>query len=418
MLGLNKHDPEIYAEIWKLSRSLLKKDGTPNFSAIGRELGVSKDTVSRTLHKPPVDWHNPGTYPAEILEAAEAGGIEDPRTLSHFWKIMKDEAGNGYSLFVKNPRSGERVSFFDLVRDAVQAVPFRAPKMERRSHKGGEHLLVIDLADVHFLKLCVKTETGFEYNRAVARHRVIEGTKSLMRMASVMDIGRVLFVMGNDILHTDNSRSTTTSGTFQDTDGTIYQGYMDAAEALEQAISNVASSVDVDLIHCMSNHDWMMGWALTQTVAGRLRHNPHVRATPYNISERHRKYYRFEDNLFGLTHGDGAKEEKLYGLMVQEAREHISECKNLYWLLHHVHHKDRKTRGEFPYLREKDHNGMTAMVSGKPQMEGEQINIEYVRSPSAPDGWHDRNGYVNRQAVECFVYHPTLGQRARFTEFF
>jgi hypothetical protein len=61
---------------------------------------------------------------------------------------------------------------------------------------------------------------------------------------------------------------------------------------------------------------------------------------------------------------------------------------------------------------------MTAHISGNTMPEGAHLNIEYVRSPSAPDGWHDRNGYVNRQAVECFIYHPTLGQRARFTEWF
>lgn len=361
-----------------------------------------------------LDHHHP-----EILEAALVGAIEDPRNLSHFWKIVKDGNGNGYSLFVKNPKSGQHVPIYDLVREAITDLP--SPTLSRppsRVTQIGEHLLVIDLADVHFLKLCVKTETGFEYNREVARHRVIEGTKALIRMAQPMGIGRVLFVLGNDILHVDNPRSTTTSGTFQDTDGTIFQGFKDASSALEEAIREASKVADVDLVHCMSNHDWLMGWALTQAIAGRLRDNPNVHASEYNISESHRKYYRFGSNLFGLTHGDGAKEEKLYGLMVKEARQHISECLNLYWLLHHVHHKDRKTRGDYFYLREKDHNGMTAHISGNTMQEGAHINIEYVRSPSAPDSWHDRNGYVNRQGVECFVHHPTLGQKARFTEWF
>jgi hypothetical protein len=354
-----------------------------------------------------------------IAAAADAGGIEDPRNLSHFWKIAKDEDGNGYSLFIKNPQSGEDISFYDMVREAVLDAPSTAPSMPPRAEEPtGEHLLVIDLADVHFLKLSAKTETGSEYNRDIASHRVVEGTKALLRLAQPMGVGRILFVLGNDILHVDTPRSTTTAGTFQDTDGTIFQGFKDASSALETAITEASAVADVDLIHCMSNHDWLMGWALSQTVAARLRGNPRIRSTEYNLSEAHRKYYRYEGNLFGLTHGDGAKEEKLYGLMVSEARQHISECRNLYWLLHHVHHKDRKTRGELIYLREKDHNGMTAHFSGKPQVEGTNLSIEYVRSPSAPDGWHDRNGYVNRQAVECFLYHPTLGQRARFTEYF
>lgn len=404
------------ARIYDLARTVLKEDGSPNLTAIGKMVGCSKDAVGRALSK--IDWRNPETYDPEILAAAAAGGIQDPRNLSHFWKISKDEQGNGYSLFVKNPKSGEKISVLDMVREAVLETPAPIRMPTRMLEPTGDHLLIVDLADVHFLKLCVKSETGHEYNRAVARHRVIEGTRALLRLAQPMGIGRILFVLGNDILHVDGPRTSTTSGTYQDSDGTIFQGFKDAGAALDEAIQLCAEVAPVDLIHCMSNHDWLMGWALSQAVAGRLRSHPRVRATEYNLSEAHRKYYRFERNLFGLSHGDGAKEEKLYGVMVKEAREHISECLNLYWLLHHVHHKDRKSRGEIAYLREKDHNGMTAHITGNTMTEGGHLNIEYVRSPSAPDGWHDRNGYVNRQAVECFIHHPTLGQRARFTEWF
>jgi hypothetical protein len=402
----------LYAEIWGLSKTLVHRDGSPNKVEIAKALGTSEATVRRTLSRTEI-------LDPEILTAAAAGGIEDPRNLAHFWKISKDAEGNGYSLFVKNPHTGQNVSLHDLVREAVSSadLPPARPLPPRKPNKG-EHLLVVDLADVHFLKLCVKSETGFTYNRQVARHRVVEGTKALLRMASCMNVGRVLFVLGNDILHVDGPRSSTTSGTYQDTEGTIYQGFKDASQALHEAIDECSELAPVDLVHCMSNHDWNMGWALSQAVAARATQNKHVRATDYNLSEAHRKYYRYEGNLIGLTHGDGAKEEKLLGIMMKEAREHISECQNLYWLLHHVHHKDRKTRGEITYLREKDHNGMTALVSGRPQIEGESLNIEYVRSPSPPDGWHDRNGYLNRQAVECFLYHPTLGQKARFTEYF
>src|SRR5690606_27111818 len=136
-----------------------------------------------------------------------------------------------------------------------------------------------------FLKLCVKTETGYVYNRAVARHRVIEGTKALLKKSSIFGLCRILFVLGNDILHVDNSRATTTSGTFQDTDGTIFQGFNDASAALEAAVNQASAFADVDLLHCMSNHDWILGWTLSQTVAARLQRNDRVRATPYNLSE-------------------------------------------------------------------------------------------------------------------------------------
>ena len=147
---------ETYAEIWRLSKEVLKKDGTPNLSAIGRLVGASKDAVFRTLQKP--ELQNQDDH--EIFEAAKAGGISDPRNLSHFWKIAKDADGNGYSLFVKNPRTGQDVSIYDLVRESILDTPIQPIKLEKRIDDAGEHLLVVDLADVHFLKLCVKSETG------------------------------------------------------------------------------------------------------------------------------------------------------------------------------------------------------------------------------------------------------------------
>jgi hypothetical protein len=411
--------PKLADEEYQRRYEAFLKYGSVKLAA--EELGLNKDCIGRAKR-----WAvKKGLHQGEsaIHEAARAGGIQNSDNLAHFWKIAKDEEGNGYSLFVKNPDAkgdDDEISLTDLVRESIQEGIEKRPKFEKRKHdSAGEHLLVIDLADVHFLKLCVETETGYTYNRDVARHRVIEGTKALLRKAKGHGIHRILFVMGNDILHVDNARSTTTSGTFQDSDGTIFQGYKDARMALTDAILQCAKVADVDLVHCMSNHDWIMGWTLSQTVSSILGSHPNINATDYNMSEAHRKYYRFGSNLIGLSHGDGAKEEKLYGVMVKEARSHISECKNLYWLLHHVHHKVRKKRGDNrPYLTEKDHNGMSVNIMGEPNIEGDQIDIEYVRSPSPPDSWHDRNGYVNRQAVECFIYHPYDGQTTRFTEWF
>ena len=287
-----------------------------------------------------------------------------------------------------------------------------------RKKPSGECLLIIDLADIHVGKLCVETETGFIYGRDVAVRRMVEGTRELIRKASGMGVCRILFVLGNDILHVDNARSSTTSGTPQDTQGTIHQMYRDAFAGYVKCIELARLTAPVDLVFCPSNHDWLTGWCLAREVGAWFRNAPDVTATEYNLSELHRKYYRFQGNLIGLTHGDGAKEADLYPLMMTEARAHISDCSHRYWYVHHLHHKIRKQAGVMSHKREKDHIGMTMMHSAARSMEGDNIQIEYVRSMSPPDGWHDRNGYVNRQAVECFVHHPHDGQDGRFTVWF
>lgn len=397
---------------WDLLAALNAYEAHETKSAAARSLGLPVQTFDNRLARA----QEAGRH---TLEAATAGAADRVEDLSHWWKIVKDDQGNGYSLFFKNPATGSEANLSDMVRRAItDALADGQPDYEPREETDGEHLLVVDLADVHFLKLCVAQETGYTYNRDVARARVIEGTKALLRAASVFGVARILFVLGNDILHIDNPRKTTTSGTPQDTDGSIFEGFRDAFSCLKDAIEECAKVADVDLVHCMSNHDWVTGWALSQALGGYFEGHANVNTTPYMLSEMHRKYYRYGSNLIGLTHGDGAKEEKLYALTVQEARQHVGECRHIYWLLHHVHHKDRKRRGFDVFQTEKDHTGMTVLANGHPSPVGAHINIESVRSPSPPDGWHDRNGFVNRQAVECFLYHPTEGQKARFTQWF
>ncbi len=279
-------------------------------------------------------------------------------------------------------------------------------------------LLVLDLADVHIGKLSVASETGYSYSREAAVERMLRGTDVLLGKSRGHGIARVLFVVGNDILHVDGAKKQTTSGTPQDTHGSVHEMYHDAQAAYIAAIERCAAEYVVDLMYCPSNHDWLMGWALANSIGVWFRDHPNVRSSDYSLSERHRKYYRYEQNLIGLTHGDGAKESDLYALMMTEARSHVSESVFRYWYLHHYHHKIRKAQGVRPHDREKDHIGLTVVKSGVASQAGDNALIEYVRSPSPPDSWHDRNGYVNRQAVECFVHDPHEGQTARFTHWF
>lgn len=279
----------------------------------------------------------------------------------------------------------------------------------------GDNLLVLDLADVHFGKLSTPSETGYKYTVEIARHRVIEGTRELLRRSD--NIGRILFVMGNDILHTEDGKGTT-SGTSQDTDGSYFTAWKAAQHASIDAINECASIADVDLLHCMSNHDWRSGWGLSQTIAAAVKNNEGVRSTEYNMSERHLKFYGYGRNGLMLTHGDGAKEEALTSLFLKQGKNLVDKCDLLYAYLHHFHHKIRKRRGIDVFQSEKDHTAFTQVSVGATHVEGQGMQAEYVRSPSAPDGWHDRNGYVNRQAVEAFIHCPHDGQKDRLTEWF
>lgn len=384
---------------------------------IAKELGVAQSTVCERLKR--IDAH--ALTSGGILAAAEAAGV-DPTTIPYLW-IKVD----GASVMTRNPdyvapAKLDPVSMEKTISDAVAAV-FAGKKkvnwkLNPRPLDTSGFLLVIDLADVHIGKLCVESETGIAYDREVAVRRIREGTRELLRKSSGFNVTRILFVIGNDILHIDNSRSTTTSGTFVESHGTLDTMYNDAQFAYVEAIEACAEIADVDVIHCPSNHDWEMGCALAKTIQAWFRNHPQVHVSDYAVSRIHRKYYRYEQNLIGLTHGDGAKEADLPALISHEQRAHWGECQHVYWYIHHLHHKIKKQYGLAKSNREKDGIGITVVGRGSGQAEGESVQVEYLRSPSAPDGWHHRNGYVNRQAVECFLHHPFDGQEARFTAWF
>ncbi|MDE4059784.1 hypothetical protein [Phaeobacter gallaeciensis] len=376
------------------------------------------------------------TYKAAQKKIADKRARLDPGAHKMLDKFGMGEMAGIHSgwMHKEDAETGEWVStYFFLGKDgqpseadleavmasAVQKV-FRGDlATPARPAPSGDHLLVIDIADLHIGKLCVASETGFAYDRQEAIRRGIEGTRALLEKARKHGVGHILFVLGNDVIHIDKPHGVTTSGTPQDTDGTLAVMWDDAFAFYVACIDLCRQVAPVSLLYCPSNHDWFAGFALARSVRAYYRDCPEVSASEYNTSHNHRKYFRFGGNLLGFTHGDGAKEVDLPALMLDEVPQHLDGARRRYWYLHHVHHKvGKRGRGSARRQTEKDLIGMTVMRDDAGLDDTEAPQIEYVRSPSPADGWHHRNGYVNRQAVEVFLHCPADGQVARFTEFY
>lgn len=330
--------------------------------------------------------------------------------VSAYW--LKTKEG---SFLVKNDTSVDYNTLREQFFEDVYNHTFEYPEYEPVK---GDNLLVIDAADVHFGKLSVVQETGVEYNSEIATKRLLSGVKTLLEKASLFGVDQIIFVLGNDILHTDNPFGTTTAGTKQDTDGQWWQAWNAAKEAYIKAIELCRDVANVKLIYCPSNHDYMSGFHLADYIAAWFNGDKHIDSSDVGLSIAHRKYIKYGVNLIGLSHGDGAKETDLPSLMQYECRKEWAETKYAYWLLHHVHHKVVKKYGKCSKVQsEKDYTGVTVLRNSK-FVANEGVHVEYVRTPSEPDGWHNRNGYVNKTAIECFLFHHEDGQTARFTTYF
>ena len=322
-----------------------------------------------------------------LAEACEERGI-DISSVGIAWQ--KDKK---WSIqFRPNKDSGP--TFDQMLQDHINEVKnhtFNYEKFKRPSKSSPDDcLLVIDPADVHIGKLASSFETGEDYNNQIAVQRVKSGVQGILRKASGFSIDKIVFVAGNDILHIDTPKRTTTSGTPQDTDGMWYDNFLIAKKLYIDVLDSLIKVADVHFMFNPSNHDYQTGFFLADSISSWYSKCKNI---TFDTSIAHRKYYRYHNNLIGTTHGDGAKQQDLPLLMAQEAGQDWSKSKNRYVYIHHIHHK-----------MSKDYIGVT---------------VEALRSPSGTDGWHHRNGYQHSpKAVEGFIHSKNHGQVARLTHLF
>ena len=147
----------------------------------------------------------------------------DVGSVSHYWyKSQK------FSIFAK-PNEYTKDDFLQSIEELISQYSPKYPSIDYPTRQDG-HLLIINPADVHIGKYADASETGDEYNIDIAKNRVRDGVKGILRNAEGYPIERILFCIGNDILHTDNVQGNTTKGTPQDKDGKWHKHFTEALE--------------------------------------------------------------------------------------------------------------------------------------------------------------------------------------------
>jgi hypothetical protein len=323
---------------------------------------------------------------AEWIDDVENDTGVSKEDIKHGWRKI-----DGHSVFWKNPLYKEEGKD-EFTKALIESLKDHAPKYPtiKREFQSEAHLLVIDPADIHIGKLATSFETGEEYNSQIAVQRVKEGVNGILEKANGFHIDKILFVGGNDILHIDTPKRTTTSGTPQDTCGMWYDNFLTAKKLYVEVLEQLISVANVHFVFNPSNHDYTHGFFLADVIQTHFRNCKNI---TFDCSIAHRKYYAYGKNLIGTTHGDGAKQQDLGSLMSIEAKDLWAYAEHRYYYTHHVHHKTAKD-----YIN---------------------VTVESLRSASGADSWHDRNGYKGEpKAIEGYIHHPDYGQIARLTHLF
>jgi hypothetical protein len=105
----------------------------------------------------------------------------------------------------------------EFKEELIKIVKSISPVINRKLKPSGGVLLEIDVFDPHFGKLAWRHETGEDYDISITTERYHNAIHNLLEKASKTEtIERIIFPVGNDLLHTDTMSGTTTAGTRQD----------------------------------------------------------------------------------------------------------------------------------------------------------------------------------------------------------
>lgn len=258
----------------------------------------------------------------------------------------------------------------------------------------GDYLLELDPVDLHYGKLGWPEETESDaFDLTIASTDFREAIDDLLGKTAGFKCSEAVIPMLNDLLHTDNLRSETTSGTRVDSDSRYHKMFRRAVADMRWAIDRAKSRAPVVHIKGVpGNHDLLGGWSLMEVIRAVYEND---RRVVIDNAPTRRKYHRWGRTLLGYTHGSEEKHSDLPLIMAQERPSDWAATLFRHFRLGHLH---RKRQWRFTV-------GETFMG----------VEVRVLRSLSGTDAWHYAKGYVKeRRAVEAFVHHNYDGEVGAF----
>jgi 3',5'-cyclic AMP phosphodiesterase CpdA len=241
-------------------------------------------------------------------------------------------------------------------------------------------MLEINISDHHFGKLAWPSETGHEpYDVQIAQAMFMRALNTLIERSRGYKFDQILFVVGNDLLNSDNAENTTTAGTVVTTDIRYHKTFRTVRYTLIEAIEKLKLIAPVKVLVVPGNHDQLAAWHMGDSLESWYRSDKNV--TVEN-DPRYRKYHEFGKVLLAFTHGDKGSNYPM--LMASEEPEAWARTK--FREVHTGHrHCDKVTE---------DH--------------GVKVRILPALCPA--DDWNSSNGYVsNQRQAEAFIWNKDQG---------
>ena len=143
----------------------------------GKRLRLSKDEVEIIYQHRANSLDNFSNNTSLDIHLQERGiKKQDVVSVKH-WQTMKGD--NRFSVVTKEDYGVDMTSLFGKIHTYIEDNAPEYPKIKRR--RDGEHLLIINPADIHIGKYAHEEETGDKYNSEIAYNRGFRGRSRTYR---------------------------------------------------------------------------------------------------------------------------------------------------------------------------------------------------------------------------------------------
>lgn len=266
--------------------------------------------------------------------------------------------------------------------------PLPVPKYQKSD--GRPCMAEVNIADLHFGKLCWHGNTGENYDHKIAKTNFESIVERICCEIKGKNLDYILFVWSNDYFNSDNEENATTAGTPQDTDIRYEKMVKTGIKMLCWAVERFAQIAPVKTFRTPSNHDTVLSLGAILVIEAYFKDDQRVTvediATP-------RYYIAYGNSLIGHGHGDKEGKEstskdkasRLASCMPNEARELWG--RTIYHEMHVAHlHSEQ----------------MIQEING--------VIVRRIASPTASDTWHVNSGYVgSTRKAQTFIYDKEDG---------
>ena len=315
---------------------------------------------------------------------------EVERWVCNKWEMgYKDKAGEAQveplfqvKAFLKKRKEMEAAlrEIEDLKREAKEHAPLPLPMFPARDSSG--LMLEVNFPDAHLGKLAWGVETGHgNYDVKIAESVYWTALETILDRVRDYNFDQILYVVGNDLLNSDDIEGRTTSGTYVSSDARYHKTFASVRNLMAQSIERLRQLAPVKVMIVSGNHDQLSCWHLGDSLECFFHKYKDVEID--NLP-RARKYHEFGNVGLMFTHGHKGKRTDYPAIMAAEqpqmwGRTKFREC----------------------------HTGHLHMTKTDEQ---HGFRTRILPSLTAPDDWLSTNGFVgNLRNAEGYIWSKQEG---------